>query len=101
MLTLEQAKLHLRVDHPDDDTYITALCAVAQEYIQGVLTPAPTDAVPEPVAPAVTETQRHAARLLVGHWYANREAASEKALSEVPMAVRMLLDFNKSAGSFL
>lgn len=101
MLTLEQAKLHLRVDHTDDDPYITALCAVAQEYIEGILTPAPTDVTPAPVAPPVTETQRHAARLLVGHWYASREAASEKALSEAPMAVRMLLDFNKPAGSFL
>lgn len=101
MLTLEQAKLHLRVDHADDDTYITALVAVAQEYIQGVLTPAPTDVTPSPVPPPVTETQRQAARLMVGHWYTNREAASEKALSEVPMAVRMLLDFNKPAGAFL
>ena len=100
MLTLEQAKLHLRVDGPDDDTYIAALVAVASEYIGGMLTPAAVDGVPQ-AAPAVNETQRHAARLLVGHWYANREAASAVAVSEVPMAVRMLLDFNKPAGAFL
>lgn len=100
MLTLEQAKLHLRVDHPDDDPYIAALVAVASEYIAGMITPAPVNGVPSP-APAVTETQRQAARLLLGHWYANREAATPGALTEAPMAVRMLLDFNKPAGAFL
>lgn len=32
-----------------------------------------------------------AVKLLVGHWYENREAASEKALSAAPMAVNALV----------
>lgn len=101
MLTLAEAKLHLRVDGPDDDSYITALVAVASEYIGRMCTPAATEEVPAPVAPAVNETQRHAARLLVGHWYANREAASAVAVTEVPMAVSMLLALNRPAGSWI
>lgn len=101
MLTLPEAKLHLRVDHPDDDEYIGALVAVASEYIGRLCTPAPTAEVPAPAPPAVNETQRQAARLLVGHWYANREAASDVALSEAPMAVSMLLALNRPAGSWI
>jgi uncharacterized phiE125 gp8 family phage protein len=33
----------------------------------------------------------HAAKLLVGHWFHNREAASEASMSEVPLAVSALL----------
>lgn len=101
MLTLAEAKLHLRVDHTDDDSYIEGLVAVASEYIGKLCTPAATEEVPEPVPPAVNATQKHAARLLVGHWYAHREAVSEVATSEVPMAVSMLLAINRPAGSWI
>lgn len=100
MLTLPEAKLHLRVDASDDDAYIGALVAVATEYVTAMITPAPVDGVPS-AAPAVNETQRHAVRLLVGHWYANREAVSATAGAEVPMAVSMLLAINRPAGSWL
>jgi uncharacterized phage protein (predicted DNA packaging) len=99
MLTLDEAKAQLRVDHADDDTYIASLVAVAQEYIQGMVTPAPVDGEPAIVSP-VNETQRHAARLLVGLWYENREAASDKALKNIPFAINELLRFNRPAESF-
>ncbi|KQV33179.1 MULTISPECIES: head-tail connector protein [unclassified Rhizobium] len=34
---------------------------------------------------------KHAALLMIGHWYENREAATEAKLSELPMAVDALL----------
>ncbi|EJC75558.1 phage conserved hypothetical protein, phiE125 gp8 family [Rhizobium leguminosarum bv. trifolii WSM2012] len=34
---------------------------------------------------------KHAALLLIGHWYENREAATEAKLSDIPMAVDALL----------
>lgn len=34
---------------------------------------------------------KHAALLLIGHWYENREAATEAKLSAMPMAVEALL----------
>lgn len=40
------------------------------------------------VPPAI----RHAVLLMLGHWYENREAVSEKSMSEPPFAVRALLD---------
>lgn len=101
MLTLAEAKLHLRVDGPDDDSYIEALTAAAVEVVVGLITPAPSAAVPEPAVPAVNETQRQAVRLLLGHWYANREAATPGALTEAPMAVRLLVGLNRPAESWL
>ena len=34
-------------------------------------------------------------KLLVGHWYDNRESASEKTLTEAPQAVQMILDLHR------
>ncbi len=99
MLTLDEAKTHLRVDGNDEDSYIEGLVLVASEYVQGMVIPAAVEGE-EPVVPPVNETQKHAVRLLVGLWYANREAASEKALRNVPLSIDALLRFNRPAESF-
>lgn len=101
MLTLEEVKVHLRLDGDAEDAYLEALVATATAYIAAVLTPAATEEVPTPAAPPVNDMQKHAARLLVGHWYANREAVSAGQMSKVPMAVDMLLTLNKSGEMFL
>lgn len=44
---------------------------------------------------AVPDELINAMKLLVGHWYQNREAASEKSLSEAPMAVQLILDLHR------
>lgn len=101
MLTLDEAKQHLRVDGTDDDAYITSLVAAAEEYIVNVITPAPVDGVVQP-APSVNETQRHAARLLVGHWYENREAVAQGTIiPQTPFAVDMLLLVNRPADGLI
>lgn len=33
----------------------------------------------------------HAAKLLIGHWYANREAAAPSGMNDLPMAVQALI----------
>lgn len=99
MITLDEAKTHLRVDSGDEDVYIQGLIAVAEEYIAGVITPAPVDGMVQP-APAVNETQKMAAKLMIGHWYEHREAVTEGSAVKVPMAVDMLLAFNRPAESF-
>jgi len=38
----------------------------------------------------VPQSMKQAILLLVGHWYANREAVSDKAMTEVPFAVEAL-----------
>ena len=74
MLTLAETKLHIRVDHEDEDTLITGLIAAATtatgDYIGR--TTALDDTSPAPI--------KAAAMLLVGDLYANREAQVERPL---------------------
>ena len=74
MLTLEETKLHLRVDGTEEDTLIGGLIAAATtatgDYI-GRTTPL-DDTAPAPI--------KAAALLLVGDLYANREAQTERVL---------------------
>ena len=73
MLTLNETKMHLRVDHSDEDTLINSLMqaatAAACDYLNvetlGLDAPAPV---------------KSAALLLVGDLYANREAQADRQL---------------------
>tara|TARA_R100001143_G_C3357653_1_gene133510 strand:+ start:1131 stop:1406 length:276 start_codon:yes stop_codon:yes gene_type:complete len=73
VITLEQAKLHLRVDHDDEDAAITAMIdaatAAALDYLNMDELPNP---VPAPVQAAIL--------LQVGDLYANRERQGERPL---------------------
>ena len=60
--------------------------AISVTYIAGVA----ADAVPPPIKQAIL--------LMVGHWYANREAVSEAQMNDVPMAVEALLRPYRSVG---
>ncbi len=69
MLTLAETKLHLRVDHSDEDALITALMDTATAACADYLNMAAADlvvAVPAPV--------KSAALLLVGDLYELRES---------------------------
>ncbi|MGK9199016.1 head-tail connector protein [Sinorhizobium meliloti] len=170
IVTLAEAKAHLRIDFNDDDTYITALAGSAQDWLSGennwlgrsvveqgweltlerfpsgrICLPKPplisvsgvfytpsdggaeveimdfreldvgvseggyilpakntdwpeTDGEPGSVRvtfaagyAAVPKSIKHAALLMIGHWYENREAASETKITDLPMAVDALL----------
>lgn len=170
IVSLAEAKAHLRVLHSDDDTYITGLAGAAQDWITGennwlgrsvveqgweltiesfpsgkICLPKPplvqvtgvfytpssggaeveitdfreldvgvseggyilpaknadwpeTDGEPGSVRitftagySTVPKSVKHAALLMIGHWYENREAATETKLSDLPMAVDALL----------
>jgi len=45
-----------------------------------------------PKATDVPEALRHAARLMVGHLYRNREATTTDALAELPLGVALLIE---------
>lgn len=60
--------------------------AVSVAYVAGVA----SDAVPQPIKQAIL--------LMVGHWYANREAVAEGQMRDVPMAVDALLRPYRSVG---
>ncbi|MBI6798663.1 head-tail connector protein [Pseudomonas syringae] len=95
MIELSLVKAHLRVDHDAEDDLI-------QGYVDGAVTHVEQhcDRVlveGDPVLPeqmGFTKDIRQAVLLLVGHWYANREAVAS-GLTSVPLAVDRLLMYRK------
>ena len=90
-------KTHLRVDSDLEDSLIAAYASAAVDYIEqfcdgalvGALTPTPGDREP-PREVLFTPGIWAAMLLLIGHWYANREAAAQN-LTEMPLGVEALL----------
>ena len=85
MLTLAETKLHLRVDHDDEDALIAALMATATAACADYLNMEAADlvvAVPAPV--------KSAALLLVGDLYANREAQGDRQFYKNPTFENLL-----------
>lgn len=62
-LILEELKLYLRVDEDDDDTLIKALMLSAEEYLANAGV----------TKDYTKELYKLSVKLLVGHWYENRE----------------------------
>lgn len=87
-LTLEDLKKHLNVDHSEDDSYITDLIEVAEDYVATYLNAPLIDYVEgKQLKPSV----KHAIRLCVGTWYANRESVAFATPSVLPDGVYALL----------
>ena len=85
MLTLQETKLHLRVDHNDEDALIEALMTTATAACADYLNMDAADlvvAVPAPI--------KSAALLLVGALYEQRESQGERPYNKNP-AFEMLL----------
>ena len=85
MLTLAETKLHLRVDHDDEDALIAALMATATAACADYLNMPAADlvvAVPAPI--------KSAALLLVGDLYANREAQGDRQFYKNPTFENLL-----------
>lgn len=95
MIELSLVKLHLRVDGDEEDAliegYLNAALAHVEQHCDRVL----VEGVPVlPDQMALTKDVQQAVLLLVGHWYANREAVAS-GLVEVPLAVGRLLWYRK------
>lgn len=97
MIELDLVKTHLRVDGVEEDqliqSYLDAALAHVEQHCDRVLVDA------DPVLPAemgLTRDVQQAVLLLVGHWYANREAVViGGSPAEVPLAVGRLLWYRK------
>ncbi|MGE1105885.1 head-tail connector protein [Bacillus wiedmannii] len=67
-LTLEEAKKYLRVDGDEEDELITSFIAAAEIYIKNA-TSKNVD--------LKSELAKLAARILIAHWYENREVVGK------------------------
>ncbi len=89
MPTIEQAKLHLRVDHDDEDDLIERMIEVATQSVADYLDMAREDfdllAMPAPVEAAIL--------LRVGDLYENREAQSPQLLYDNRTFIRLLAPY--------
>jgi len=90
MITLNDAKMHLRIDFSDEDTYIQLLIEAAYDFVRDTLQrPIKVEemSAEEGTLWDVPKTIDLAILLLVSHWYENRSAvvvglvASEVAFS--------------------
>lgn len=91
ILTLDEAKQHLRVDtsFTDDDSLISSLIEVAETDIANRLKyDKLSDKFPGDDYPS---TVKQAAKLILAHYYENREPVAFASSSKVPMMVDSLL----------
>ena len=92
-VTIEDLRKHLNIDHNEDDAYLRELEEVAEDAISTFLQ-CPLSSFEKPGACSHTEMKpaiRHAIRLLVGNWYANREDVAFAAPAMLPHGVQSLL----------
>ncbi|WP_109512784.1 head-tail connector protein [Pseudomonas ovata] len=97
MLDLVIVKTHLRVDGDDENALIEGYVEAAKAHIEQHCDRLLVDVDPvEPEQMGLTRDVEQAILLLVGHWYANREAVViGGAPSAVPLAVDRLLWYRK------
>lgn len=97
MIDLARVKLHLRVDGDEEDTVIAGYFEAAKSHVAMHCDRILVEA--EPAGPdemGLTPDVEQAILLLVGHWYANREAVVIGTISTaVPLAVDRLLWYRK------
>lgn len=89
IITLSDAKSHLRVDQTNEDGLIGLFINAAEEYISNFLN--------MPNVPA-TPSIRAACLLIVADLYENREGASEKDIKENPAVKRLLQPYREDMG---
>ncbi|MGF6392162.1 head-tail connector protein [Pseudomonas plecoglossicida] len=100
MLDLATVKMHLRVDGDEEDALIDGYVEAAKAHVEQHCDRKLVDADPvEPDEMGLTRDVEQAILLLVGHWYANREAvvvgSSGAGATAMPLAVDRLLWYRK------
>jgi len=83
ILSIHEAKAHLRIQHDEEDAYLEALIRQAQACAEDFCHTAFSEAPPEPVRLAVL--------LYAGHFYAQRENADKPAYEAMLAAFHALL----------
>lgn len=83
-ISLDEIKLYLRIDNTVDDDLIDGLILAAGEFIRAEAN--------LPTCDWSMPTVRLAAKLLIGHWYANREAVSDRRMDELPLGLQRIIN---------
>ena len=90
---LKQIKVHLKVDHDDEDGIISAYASAAVGYIEDYCDVKIVDFIDGDTSDPqshLTPQMWTALLLLVGNWYANKEASGQQ-LTDIPFGVDALL----------
>ncbi|WP_442109163.1 head-tail connector protein [Pseudomonas sp. NUPR-001] len=97
MLDLLSVKMHLRVDGDEEDVLIGGYVAAAKAHVEQHCDRKLVETDPvEPEEMGLTSDVEQAVLLLVGHWYANREAVAVGTIATaMPLAVERLLWYRK------
>lgn len=88
-VTLEEAKLHMRVDHDEEDNYIMGLVAAAETHVANFLGDDLPDPMPAPIKAAVL--------LLVCDLYEHREREGVRVMSERTSYAMLLAPYRSMA----
>lgn len=89
IVTLSEAKMHLRVDQTTEDALIELYIEAAEDYIQNYLN--------KPSVPQVAGIKA-AALLIIGGLYENRESVGEREIKENPAVVSLLHPYREDLG---
>lgn len=97
VITLQQAKDHLRVSHTDEDDYIWLLCQAVYEYIEHYLDGSDYMSGDSPAV--YPFSIKAAAQILVAELYEHREQqVTGTIIEENPTALRLLYPYRQNIG---
>ena len=97
MFDMATVKMHLRVDGDEEDALIGGYLAAAKAHVEQHCDRKLVESDPvEPEEMGLTADVEQAILLVVGHWYANREAVVTGTIATlIPLAVERLLWYRK------
>lgn len=87
-VSVEEIKRHLNIDYEEDDLYLQDLIEAAEDAIERFIQQPFSDVAVDGMLPA---SLKHAIRLMVGGFYANREPAAFATASEIPYNLHFLI----------
>lgn len=88
-ISLDDAKKHLNVEHNEDDAFISELIDVAEDHLSGLLHRQLVSV--EESSGELPAALRHALRIIVARFYADREGYRSGRVTELPFALGSLI----------